>query len=115
MLAALAQAAPPLGPVAEDEIQHLLHYVGESHATFIRNGEEYPPAEAVAHLQRKWDYHQKKISTAEDFISLAGTKSLFTGKIYWIRTQAGTTVESRVWLGEELARYRTEKNPSPLP
>lgn len=113
MLATLATPSP--AQTAEEEIQHLLRFVRESQATFIRNGQAYPPEEAAAHLQRKWGHFRKQISTAEDFIRLAGTKSLFTEKIYQVRTEDGTTLESQAWLAHELSRYRAANSIPPYP
>jgi hypothetical protein len=112
---ALALATPSLGQTTEDEIFHLLQFVGKSQATFIRNSQAYPPEEAAEHLQRKWDHHKKRISTAEDFIRLAGTKSLFSDKPYQVRLEDGTILESRAWLMTELDRYRAARNTPGLP
>ncbi len=115
-LVAAARAATPPTPAAEDEIRHLLQFVRDSQATFIRNGKEYPPEEATAHMQRKWDYHRKQISTADDFIRLTATRSLFSGKLYQIRLADGTTLESGAWLTNELVRHRASENaPPPSP
>lgn len=114
----MAGAAPPRDPAAEAEIRHLLQFVRQSQAVFIRNGRTYPPEEAAAHLQRKQDHHQAQISTAEDFIRLAGTRSLFTGEAYQVRLEDGTILESRDWLTAELDRQRAAQNtanPQPPP
>ena len=56
----LAAGLEPAGaghalPQASQEIGRLLSFVEDSGCTFIRNGSEYPAAEA-AHLQKKLDY-----------------------------------------------------------
>lgn len=38
----------------------MLSFVEDSGCTFIRNGSEYPAAEARAHLQKKLDYLERK-------------------------------------------------------
>ena len=52
-------------------------------ALFIRNGSEYPAAEARAHLQKKLDYLERKdlVASSEDFIERAATQSSLSGKL----------------------------------
>ncbi|MDF5823763.1 DUF5329 family protein [Pseudomonas aeruginosa] len=55
----------------------MLSFVEDSGCTFIRNGSEYPAAEARAHLQKKLDYLERKdlVASSEDFIERAATQS----------------------------------------
>ena len=74
---------------------------------FIRNGSEYPAAEARAHLQKKLDYRERKdlVASSEDFIERAATQSSLSGKPYQVRC-ATQTRNSADWLNQELRRLR---------
>jgi len=63
-----------------ETIGHLLDYVANSDCAFLRNGSSYNSKEAAAHIKVKYDYFQKEIKTAEDFIRLAASKSEFSGR-----------------------------------
>jgi hypothetical protein len=73
-------------------------------AVFIRNGSEYDAAKAAAHLRRKLDYAGSKVRTADQFIEHLATGSSMTGKPYKIRFADGRTVESAVFLREQLRK-----------
>jgi hypothetical protein len=94
----------------EQTIDYLLHYADKSNATFIRNGESHTPAEAVAHIKAKYDHFKSEIKTPEDFIRLAASKSLLTGKPYLVRTPDGKEMRLDIWLTEALKQYRTENH-----
>ena len=109
MLGLLALTSRTMAGTTDDEIQHLLQYVRESEVTFIRNGQEYKSADAADHLMTKMEHFKKQIVAAEDFIRLAGTKSIMSGKVYQIKTKDGKLQESGKWLSDELSRYRAQK------
>ena len=88
------------------EINHLLNYVKTTECTYIRNGDAYKGPKAVSHIQRKYDYFDDDIHSAEDFIRLSATKSTMSGSKYHIKCPGQPEVESGKWLLEELARYR---------
>lgn len=92
----------------ERTVQHLLQVVRTSDLVFIRNGEQHSPSNAAAHMQKKSEHFRKKkkIKTPEDFIRLAGTKSLLSGKPYSVRLKNGKTVPCGTWLEDALDRYR---------
>nr|WP_225602035.1 DUF5329 domain-containing protein [Pseudomonas sp. PDM17] len=92
---------------AQQEITQLLDFVEHSGCQFIRNGSEYPAAEARAHLQKKLDYLENKgmVSNAEDFIERAATKSSMSGQRYQADCPAGKQ-DSSAWLNDELKRLR---------
>ncbi|MBD9579689.1 DUF5329 domain-containing protein [Pseudomonas sp. BGr12] len=100
-----AQAA--VDAKAQQEITQLLDFVEHSGCQFIRNGSEYPAAEARAHLQKKLDYLENKgmVSNAEDFIERAATKSSMSGQRYQVDCPAGKQ-DSSAWLNDELKRLR---------
>jgi hypothetical protein len=94
------------------EIDHLLEYIGKAQVTFIRNGQEYTPTEAVDHLQKKRQHFVKEIKSAEDFVALAATKSLVSGQAYQVKSQDGQTQQCSLWLIAELQRFRKENKDS---
>lgn len=93
---------------AQDEIQHLLKYLGRADCEFLRNGAWHSAGEARDHIARKYRYLLKKdlVKTSEDFIRLAATNSSASGTAYQVRCADHDAVPSAVWLTEELARYR---------
>ena len=90
----------------QQTIRYLLDYVAQSDATFIRNGEDHTGKEAAEHFQAKYDHFKKDIRTPEDFIRLAASKSLMSGKPYLVKTKDGKVVACAEWLGKVLAEYR---------
>ncbi|MDH1010916.1 DUF5329 domain-containing protein [Pseudomonas nicosulfuronedens] len=100
-----AQAA--IDAKAQQEISQLLGFVEHSGCQFIRNGSEYPAAEARKHLQKKLDYLENKdlVSSAEDFIERAATKSSMSGQRYQVDCPTGKQ-DASTWLRDELKRLR---------
>ena len=92
----------------ESTITYLLTYVKSADVVFIRNDREHTPHEAAAHMQRKYGHFKDQIKTPEDFILLAGTKSLITGKAYQVRIKDGKTMLTQKWLEDALEKYRTK-------
>ena len=92
---------------AQREITQLLDFVEHSDCRFIRNGSEYPGSEARTHLQKKLDYLENKdlVSSAEDFIERAASKSSMSGKPYQVSCPGGTQ-DTTTWLNTELKRLR---------
>ncbi|MBB4863372.1 hypothetical protein HNP46_002219 [Pseudomonas nitritireducens] len=92
---------------AQQEVGQLLTFIGQSDCVFIRNGSEYPASEARAHLQKKLDYLEKKdlVSSAEDFIERAASKSSMSGRRYEVNCPAGKQ-DAGAWLNDELKRLR---------
>ena len=94
----------------EQTVNYLIDHVGKSNAIFIRNGASHTSAEAVAHIKAKYEHFKNQIKTPEDFIRLAGSKSLLTGKPYLVRTPDGKEKRLDAWLAETLKQYRTENH-----
>jgi hypothetical protein len=105
LLLFLAGSATASEQQTSAEIEHLIATVAQADVVFIRNGKEHSAEEAVSHMRRKYDYYKKRIETAEDFIDLAATKSVLSGKLYSIRTGSGET-PSGEWLRAALAEFR---------
>ena len=91
--------------VFEQEVAHLLTFVEQSDCTFIRNGKDYSSAEARAHINKKYNYIKKRISSAEQFITYGASKSSITGKKYTVDCD-GVSMTSGQWLRDELAAFR---------
>lgn len=88
------------------KINQLLAAVEKLDASFVRNGVEYSPSDAVAHLRRKLNVALRDAGTGEvtarNFIDLIGSKSSFTGQPYTIRFSDGREVSARSWLLSKL-------------
>ena len=93
-------------------VQYLLDFVAKSDLSFIRNGQTYTPKEAAAHMKTKYDYFKWMIKTPEDFIRLAGSKSLLSGRPYLVKTKDGKEIETADWLGKILNDYRAWRKDS---
>ena len=104
---AWAHAGEP-SPVAKQEIAHLMSYLEGSGCEFNRNGSWYGTAEAVDHINQKYEYLVNKglVTTAEDFIARAASESSMSGRPYQVRCAGAAPVESGAWLKSELVRYR---------
>lgn len=104
---ATATAADP-EVATEQEIAHLILYLQRSGCEFNRNGSWYDPPKAVEHIERKYRYLIKRemIDSAEQFIDRAASRSSMSGKAYLVKCGDSEPVESAVWFGEELTRFR---------
>ena len=94
----------------DESIKFLLDYVAKSDATFTRNGQTHTPQEAVNHIKAKYEHFKSEIKTPEDFIRLAASKSLLTGKPYLVRAPNGKETRLDVWLTDALREYRASKH-----
>jgi len=91
-------------------IQYLLDFVKNSECRFYRNNKEHSAGEAAAHMQRKYAHFKDKIKTPEDFIRLAATKSLMTGRLYYVVLRDGEKITSAAWLLQALETCRQKRN-----
>jgi len=94
----------------EQTVNYLIAHVGKSNVTFIRNGASHTPAEAVAHIKAKYEHFKNQIKTPEDFIRLAASRSLLTGKPYLVRTPDAKEMRLDMWLTDALKEYRASKH-----
>jgi hypothetical protein len=93
-------------PAAEQtKIEWLLAEIGNSKATFIRNGQEYDASKAVSHLKTKLFFAGRRVQTVRQFIVGVASHSEETGKPYEIRLPDGTQKPMQVWLMERLLVY----------
>ncbi len=92
-------------------IEYLLGSVAASDLQFMRNGKAHTGAEAAEHMRRKYKHFDDRIQSADDFIDLAATKSMLSGKKYTVRT-ADVEMATADWLRAALADYRSDINNS---
>jgi len=95
-------------PAAAAEIDYLLAAMGNSGCEFFRNGDWSDAHKAQAHLNKKyqWLLAHDHVTTAEQFIELAGTRSSLSGRDYAVRCPGEAQVSSSSWLKDQLGRYR---------
>jgi hypothetical protein len=94
-------------------INHLLKYVEESKCTFIRNDKAFDAKEAARHIKTKYESFISDIKTPEDFIDLAASKSMLSGRPYFVRC-ADSSQLSADWLKRELFNYRNSLHDTSL-
>jgi len=103
---AASSAAAASRPAAEQtKIDWLLEEVGNSKATFIRNGKEYDASTAVSHLKTKLLFAGRRVQTVRQFIVGVASRSSESGLPYEIRLPDGRQAPMEVWLLERLAVY----------
>lgn len=92
----------------DTEINQLFAALKNSNCEFSRNGSWYSAPKASEHLQRKYDYLQKKglVTSTESFIELAATKSSMSGKPYEVRCGGAAAVPSQSWFTGKLRALR---------
>jgi len=103
-------AAP--APQAQAEIEHLISYIASAQGCrFNRNGSWHDMAEARGHVTLKYEYlrDRDRVSTAEDFIDGAASRSTLSGKDYLVQCGSSAPVPAGAWLREELARWRVPR------
>jgi Family of unknown function (DUF5329) len=88
------------------EVEHLLEFVESTKCTFERNGRMHSGEEASKHINRKYKHYRDQITSTEEFIEYAATKSSMSGKDYLVYCETDTPVKSKDWLLEELRNYR---------
>ena len=107
LFALIVRAAPVLAHSMTEEIDHLLGFIATSPCAFIRNDVEYNGEQAVAHIKDKYDYYKSDIHSAEDFIRLAASKSMVSGRPYSVRCDV-TVTPAADWLNKELDAFRRQ-------
>lgn len=97
--------SPAMALSISEEIDHLLSVVAASPCAFIRNGIAYGGAQAADHIKDKYEHYRSDVRSTEDFIAIAATRSVLSGRPYLVQCDAGT-VPAAEWLKMELARLR---------
>ena len=95
-----------------EEIVSLLDFVEQSDCIFIRNGRQYDAVNARQHIEKKYAYFKKLISTTEDFIYYSATRSSISGKPYRVLC-SDAEMRSAEWLHGELDRLRKADRSNP--
>jgi hypothetical protein len=121
LLAALLLAALPGAgeaakrpPAEQKKIDWLIDQVGQSKATFIRNGTGYDSAKAVSHLKFKLFMAGSRVQTVKDFVEGVASSSSETGNSYLIRLPgAAAPTPMHDWLTAKLAEYeKAQRRPA---
>ncbi len=92
--------------VKKHEIDHLVSFVKNSPCTVIRNGQHHDGNEAIAHIQKKYNYYRDEISSTEQFIEYSATKSTMSKKYYMVICGDQQPIKTKDWLLTELKKYR---------
>jgi uncharacterized protein DUF5329 len=100
------KAAPRAKETTAETIEHLLRFVADSKLTFIRNGQEHDSAAAADHMRSKYERVRGSVTTPEDFIEKAASRSQLSGKPYLVRLPDGKETSTGPWLLEALVRHR---------
>lgn len=87
------------------EVDHLLRFIETSTCSFVRNGRRYDGERAYRHVLRKYAYFRDEISSTEDFVEYAATRSTISGQPYAF-VCGGESTDSRTILLAELERFR---------
>ena len=90
----------------QQEIDHLLDFIGKTNCKYIRNTSSHTGVEAKEHINKKYSYYKEKIHSAEDFIKYSATKSELSGTSYKVLCPGKSTQDSSAWLLDELKHYR---------
>lgn len=92
------------------EVEHLLTRLAASGCKFQRNGTWYSGADARSHLEKKYQYLLDKhlVGSAEDFISMAATKSSMSGSPYLVKCGDRTQEPSAEWMEAQLRDVRAQ-------
>ncbi len=107
LISAVGLAAPTAAPVRV-EIDVLLARLEASGCRFGRNDEWHTGADAKAHLLRKLDTIEKRgtITSTEQFIDVAATRSSVSGAPYAVRCGDAAPMPSSAWLRSQLEALR---------
>lgn len=105
LVAVVAQAQTS---AERNEIDGLIAALGDSDCRFERNGKWYGAAEARQHLQRKYDWLDKRglAATPELFIERAASRSSVSGRAYRVRCPGEGEQASADWFQAQLRRLR---------
>ncbi len=90
-------------------IEYLLARVADSALEFVRNGKTHLGPDAAKHMRRKYEHYTNRIHSPEDFIELAATRSMLSGKKYLVRDADGV-IPTAEWLHSLLVEYRDALN-----
>jgi hypothetical protein len=113
-LLALILGLPVLADVPESqqaEVEYLLDALETSDCALIRNGKAHGGARGAEHARRKYHHFRDEISTTEEFIDNAASRSTMSGKPYQIVCPGEEPMNSQDWLLMRLREYRLSDRP----
>jgi hypothetical protein len=98
-------------PIVQAEIASLLGRLETSDCKFNRNGSWYSGEKAKAHMLAKLHYLEARttLSSTEQFIELAATKSSISGKPYLVQCGDKPAQKSEAWLTTQLKLLRAAR------
>lgn len=99
-------ASADVPPSQKPEVEYLLEYVRTTDCSFDRNGKIYDGQDAYKHIKRKYDHYKKDITSTETFIEYSATKSMISGKDYYVTCPGRPPVRSQDWLLSALEEFR---------
>jgi len=82
----------------EDQISQLLLAIKTSDCQFIRNDKPYSPDESIDHINKKYRHFKADVSSISEFIDLSASRSLISGKPYYVQCGTGEPELSSTWL-----------------
>ena len=97
----------------EATAEYLIAAVARSDHTFVRNSAHYTGSEATDHLRRKYAHFRDRIESIDDFIELAASRSLMTGKPYLVIDSAGHSRPVSQWLRQLLSEHCARPDDGP--
>ncbi len=99
-----AEASVEKSNELNQQIDYLKTKLLLSGCAFERNGKTYTPQEALQHINKKHRYYEDKIDSLDQFIELAASKSMMSGKAYYMMCD-GLRIKSADWLHQRLLMF----------
>lgn len=103
-------AAGVYADTSSEEIGYLIDSVDQSGCTFIRNGKSHSAEDAADHLRMKYRRGKSYANGAEQFISRLASKSLLSGKPYFMVCDGEDAQKTGDWLMQRLLAYRAGRS-----
>jgi hypothetical protein len=108
LIATISVAGNPQSNIETNKINYLINSIEAlDGAKFTRNGTEYNGKEAAEHLRYKLKKAGNRVKSAEDFITMCGSKSYISGRPYMIKLSDGKTIPSEEYLRTKLKEYNS--------
>ncbi len=97
-----------LEPAESTRIEKLILRIETSKVVFLREGVEYGPEEAAAHIRDKYQRAGPRARNLDEFIEKVASRSWTTGEPYHVKLEDGRTVAAETWLKEQAASLDRE-------
>ncbi|MCZ6663699.1 MAG: DUF5329 domain-containing protein [Gammaproteobacteria bacterium] len=110
VLSCSSSLAADVDAKTQAEIAHLFDQMQQSNCQFARNGSWYSAAEAVHHIDKKYQYLLKRtaVRSTENFIERAASRSSISGQPYRVKCGGSAAIESAEWFQAELDVFRKQ-------